>query len=113
MSGLLTAEIRRRLPPLYSTEEESDPMVIAKFFTPWSSWSWYAIEFDGTDLFFGLVEGHARELGYFSLSELEAIRGPGGVKIERDMHFKPRKLQRLKGELLAWELMAERAGHGR
>lgn len=108
MSGLLTAEIRRRLPPLYSTAETPNPMVRAKFFTPWAYWTWYAIEFDGKDLFFGLVEGHESELGYFSLSELESVRGPGGVKIERDAHFRPKTLRRLREDLLVWSLMAER-----
>ena len=44
-------------------------MVHVKFFTPWTSWTWYGIEFDGEDLCFGLVDGHEEELGYFSLSD--------------------------------------------
>ena len=47
-------------------------------------WTWYAIEFDGADLFFGYVVGHVPELGYFSLQELEAARGPLGLPFERD-----------------------------
>jgi hypothetical protein len=38
-------------------------------------------------MFFGLVEGHEKELGYFNLSELQSVKGPFGLKIERDMHF--------------------------
>ena len=30
-------------------------------------------------------EGFEKELGYFSLSELESVRGPYGVGIERDL----------------------------
>lgn len=87
---LLTEEIRRSLPPLYSTEEQGDSAIVrAKFFTPTSSWTWYAIEFDGDDLFFGLVDGFEKEMGYFSLSELESVVGPYGLGIERDLHFKP------------------------
>jgi hypothetical protein len=41
------------------------------------------------DLFFGLVEGLETEWGYFSLSELQSIRGPGGIRIERDKFFDP------------------------
>jgi len=31
---LLTRELRRKLPALYSQENVADPMVICKFFTP-------------------------------------------------------------------------------
>jgi len=98
---LVTAELRRRLPSLYGSEWESNPTVQAKFFTPWSNWTWYAIEFDGEDIFFGLVDGHEAELGYFSLAELESIRGPGGLTIERDLHFDPIGLKELQGKLEA------------
>lgn len=85
---LLTAEIRQALPPLRSTEALGmDAPIIVKFFTPTSNWTWYATEFDGEDLFFGLVDGLERELGYFSLAELESVRGPYGVGIERDLYF--------------------------
>lgn len=93
---LLTKEIRQQLPALYSNEEVTDPVVIAKFFTPWTSWTWYATEFDGVDTFFGLVVGHEIELGYFSLSELESVRGPGGLTVERDICFKPTKLSQVR-----------------
>lgn len=86
---LLTQELRRQLPALYSTENERDPVVHAKFFTAWSSWTWYATEFDGEDLFFGLVHGLEHEWGYFSLRELQELRGPGGLRIERDLYFEP------------------------
>ncbi|GFO82163.1 MAG: hypothetical protein A49_17900 [Methyloceanibacter sp.] len=84
---LLTKKIRKRLPKLYQLRNDKDPVLQVKFFTPWTSWTWYASEFDGADLFFGLVEGLETEWGYFSLSELEAIRGPGGIRIERDKFF--------------------------
>ena len=43
--------------------------------------------------FFGLVYGHEREFGYFLLSELEEVRGPHGLPIERDLYFKPMMLK--------------------
>lgn len=86
---LLTQEIRTQLPSLYAREHTPDPLVVVKFFTPWTSWTWYAIEFDGEDTFFGLVDGFDCELGYFSLRELQDVRGPGELRIERDLHFKP------------------------
>ena len=89
---LLTKALRKQLPPLYSTEGQKDPMVICKFFYPDFSWSWYAVEFDGEDLFFGFVDGDFPELGYFRLSELEANRGELGLPIERDLYFEPCRL---------------------
>lgn len=86
---LLTKELRQKLPPLHSTGNQKDPLVQVKFFTPWTNWTWYATEFDGEDLLFGLVEGFCTEWGYFSLAELEATRGPGGLRIERDLYFDP------------------------
>ncbi len=86
---LLTQELRNQFPKLYADEETpaEEKKVIAKFFTPWTSWTWYATEFDGKDLFFGLVDGLEKEWGYFSLKELESVTGPVGLKIERDLYF--------------------------
>lgn len=44
-------------------------------------------EFDGEGILFGLVSGFEVELGYFSLSESEAVRGPLGLPVERDKHI--------------------------
>lgn len=93
---LLPPEILRTLPPLYATEGEKDPLVRVKFFYPDFSWTWYAIEFDGEDTFFGWVVGFEKELGYFSLSELLATRGKLGLEIERDEHFTPAPLSEVK-----------------
>jgi len=92
---LLTEEIRQQLPPLYSTENEPDPIAQVKFFTPDAGWTWYAIEFDGEDIFFGLVVGLATEMGYFSLSELQSVRGSLGLPVERDLYFKPTPMSEL------------------
>jgi hypothetical protein len=91
---LLTDELRAQLPPLYAQEGVSDPIVYAKLFTPWTSWTWYITEGSQEDdfIFFCYVIGQEREWGYFSLAELESVRGPAGLTIERDLHFtaKPR-----------------------
>lgn len=94
---LLTKALRNKMPPLYANESIGlEAKALVKFFTPDSSWTWYASEFDGEDTFYGLVDGHEVELGYFSLSELESVRGPWGLPIERDMHFEPTTLWKLK-----------------
>jgi hypothetical protein len=89
---LLTAELRARLPALYSQEQNQDPTVHAKFFTPDSNWTWLVTEGSAEDddfLFFGYVIGLEEEWGYFVLSELESVRGHLGLAIERDLHFQP------------------------
>jgi len=107
---LLPKEIRETLPPLYSQDGKGGKAVVyAKFFTPSAGWSWQATEGEpvldesGTHeidyKFFGLVFGHERELGYFLLSELEEVRGPMGLPIERDLHFKPKTLQEIAPEM--------------
>lgn len=96
---LLTAELRKKLPKLYSQENNPDPMVVCKFFDPCGSWTWYVLEGqqEGDDFrFFGLVHGYEKELGYFSLKELESLRGPMGLGIERDLHWTPAPLSSVK-----------------
>ena len=83
---LLTKEIEERFKKIGSQENIEDPQIIVKFFS--GSWTWYATEYDqDTKTFFGLVEGHDTELGYFSLEELESVKGPLGLGIERDIHY--------------------------
>ena len=93
---LMPGEIRAVLPPLYSQELKGmEAVAPVKYFTPDSSWSWYASEFDGEDLMFGMVSGYEVELGYFRLSELESVRGPLQLPIERDLYFQAQTLKDL------------------
>lgn len=92
---LMTEELKKEMPGLYSQEHMKDPLARVKFFTPWASWTWYGIEFDGEDVFFGLVKGLEPELGYFSLAELESIKGPAGLGVERDLYFESTPLSKL------------------
>ena len=90
---LLTAAIDKKLAktPLYSTDGDTVSPILVKFFTPDSNWTWYVIEAEhlpsGDWMFFGLVDGHEKELGYFTLSELKQVRGGLRLPIERDMYF--------------------------
>jgi hypothetical protein len=79
-----------------------------KFFTPDSNWTWYAtqgepvLDEQGQILdfqFFGLVDGFEKELGYFNLNELEDVRGPMGLPIERDLYWRTKTLQEIAPEL--------------
>jgi hypothetical protein len=90
---LLTAAIVKQLEkaPLFSTEKQDVAPVLVKFFNPCGTGTWYALEAekqeDGDWVFFGLAEIHEKELGYFTLSELQSVRLPFGLGIERDMYF--------------------------
>ena len=85
---LMTQEIRNRIPKLGGQEHLGTKAIIhVKFFNPCGAGTWYATEFDGDDTFFGLVDLQEKELGYFSLSELQSVRLNFGLRIERDLHF--------------------------
>jgi len=87
---LLTKEITTKLPPLYTNENKTaeETPIVVKFFDPCGSWTWFATEYDpDTRMFFGMVHGFEKELGYFSLDELESIRGALGLGIERDKYY--------------------------
>ncbi len=91
---LLTQAARKSLPALYSQDGKGKAALCqVKFFTPGSSWTWYASEFDGKDTFFGLCDDGrgGAELGYFSLAELESI-GWLGLKVERDNYWTAKPL---------------------
>lgn len=92
MKLLMPPAIAKSVPKLYSTEHLplSEKTVHAKWFTPFSSWSWFIVEYDPSQrLAFGLVIGLENEWGYIALDEVEALRGPGGLTVERDIHFAP------------------------
>lgn len=92
---LLTDELRARLPALHAQEAEAEPVVYAKFFLPGTYWTWYATEGSQQEddyLFFGFVVGLESEFGCFLLSELESIRTPLGLSVERDLAFREGRL---------------------
>jgi hypothetical protein len=90
--NLIPESLINRIPKLYDTEHEADPMVCVKLFFPDFHWTWYIIEYDGDDLCFGWVHGDFPELGYFRLSELKQVRGAFGCCIQRDLYFQPCRL---------------------
>jgi hypothetical protein len=106
---LLTKEIRKKLPPLYAQESKGGKAVVyLRLFTPDSSWTWHITEGSpikdesGKEVdfhFFGLVNGHEKELGYVALSELQSVRGPLGLPIERDLHWQPKTLEEIAPEM--------------
>ncbi|MHC4329987.1 MAG: DUF2958 domain-containing protein [Planctomycetota bacterium] len=108
---LLPCKIRERLPSLGEQDGKGGKAVAyAKCFTPDSSFSWLIAEGspvrdknnDVVDyILFGLVDGQFKELGYFRLSELESVRGPMGLPIERDLYWKPKTLEEIAPEMFS------------
>jgi len=92
---LLPKEIAAKIPKLYETESITLPekVAYAKFFHPALNWTWYVVEYDGSDTCFGLVVGHETEFSYFSLQELSQIKV--GLPIERDLYFRPNQVRDL------------------
>jgi hypothetical protein len=82
-------------------EEEADPLCQLKLFTPDANWTWYIIEIDDADeLCFGYVVGMEKELGYFTVSELEGVTGALNLPVERDLSFSPTPLSEIQKSVL-------------
>ncbi len=86
----LHANYREQL-PLKGTRNERDFEPAAKIFLPWMGATWLLTELDDDGLAFGLADVGSPELGYISLDEIWEVVGPGGLKAERDIHFKATK----------------------
>lgn len=87
--------------------ERFDPLPVLKLFNPVGAATWLATELgEDDDTLFGLADlgFGCPELGYFSLSEIAAVRLPYGLFIERDLSFETRF------PLTIWTETARRAG---
>lgn len=102
-AALLTDEQRARLlanghanlERINKGRDTHDWQPVVKLFCPWGAATWLLSELDPDEpeIAFGLCDlgMGSPELGNVSLAELAAVRGPGGLTIERDQHFKPTK----------------------
>lgn len=76
-------------------ERDFDPPPVVKLFTPDAGATWLLTEIapDDEDHAFGLcgLGQGCPELGWVSLGELAALRGPLGLPIERDLYFRADK----------------------
>lgn len=85
---LLTKELKKRFEET-GIQDIPNPLVICKFFG--GPATWYATAYYPNDnTCFGYVTGLGYdEWGYFSITEIEALRIPPlGLPVERDLHFK-------------------------
>ena len=89
---LIPQEIKNKIPKLYETEEQNDPIAFVKLFL--DGWTWYITELsiDNNICFGYVISPFESELGYFSLNEIKSIKGSLGLGVERDLSFKPTAL---------------------
>ena len=94
MGNLIPQSILEKIPDLYETERSINPTCHIKLFTPDSIFTWYIIEISKEDknTCYGYVVAFESELGYFSLKEIELIRGNLGLGVEMDISFSPTAL---------------------
>ncbi len=94
---LMTKELEKRFSQIGSQKEVEDPVIVARFFTPFGSARWYATEYDSVNkMFFGFVSifgGWDDEWGYFSLTELQSGKNTFGTVIERDLYWTEQKIK--------------------
>ena len=93
---LIPKEIKEQISSLYATENQNNPTVFVRLFL--DSWTWYITELsiDGDIAFGYVVSSFGAELGYFSLDEINSIKGSLGIGVERDLEFKPTRLSVIK-----------------
>ncbi|MDF0522839.1 DUF2958 domain-containing protein [Bradyrhizobium yuanmingense] len=92
---LLTEQQRRELlangAANAGKERTTDFRPVVKLFTPWGAATWLLTELDpeNEDIAFGLCDlgMGSPELGSVSLSEITSLRGPMGLRVERDLYF--------------------------
>jgi len=90
MSHLLTADLQRRL-LANGCDPSGDHAPLVKLFNPVGPATWLVSEMDSdNDSLFGLADlgMGSPELGWFSRREIEALRLPLGLRIERDLYFR-------------------------
>lgn len=86
----LRANAIARRAAAHAARPAPDPVPVLKLFNPLGAGTWLATELDeDRDALFGLADlgFGCPELGYFSLSEIAALRLPFGLGIERDLAF--------------------------
>ena len=90
---LMTKELEEKFNqyPLYSQEGKGlESEVVVKYFNPCGRGTWLITEGekqdDGNWLFYGYCNLFEWEWGYVMLSELESVRLPFGLSIEREIY---------------------------
>jgi len=84
----MTKEIKRTAQKQYIEGSDMEQKVVAKYFDPVGSWKWFLMNMDKDgDYCWGIVKGHAVEMGSFSMAELKSMQ----PRLQRDLYFEPMK----------------------
>ncbi|MBI1307073.1 MAG: DUF2958 domain-containing protein [Bacteroidetes bacterium] len=94
---LITEELKEQFKQWGDQSQIKDPMILAKFFDPCGSATWWISQYDPqTNIAYGYVTGLVcDEWGSVSIEELEAIKRPFGLRIERDLYFTPGSISKV------------------
>ena len=88
----MTKEIQKQAEKQYPLGSDMEQKVVAKYFNPAGRGTWYLMNTEpGSDYAWGIVNLFEVEMGSFSINELESIKLPFGLGIERDILFEPMK----------------------
>jgi len=102
---LMPKSIAAKVPSLDATAELSsaEQFAYVKFFNPCGGQTWWISAYDPeTREAFGFVnlgDPQCAELGYISIDELEALKLPFGLGIERDLSFKKTPLDEIMNQV--------------
>jgi hypothetical protein len=97
----LPNDLRQKIPRLYCTRHEADPIVWVKFVSPSLNWRWYIIECEAVDratIFYGWMVSALDPLGRFIRYDLTSMQAYFGITIEREEQFVPCHLSRVKAQ---------------
>lgn len=70
---IIDEKITKNIPNLYSQDGLGKDATVYLVLKSKNGWRWYITEYDGSDTFFGYVEGYYDEWGYISKSELNKM----------------------------------------
>ena len=88
---LLTKQIKKAAESQFPLGSEfKGQKVVAKFFNPVGSQTWYLMNKDPKDGYcWGIVKWYDLEAGSFNIDELQNVKLQFGLGIERDTSFQP------------------------
>lgn len=103
---ILPEDIKRVMPPLFSTRKQKDPWIVCRFVDPVGIAAWYVLEgkelSEGNYLFYAYIMSSKTFFGYVTLFQLMRMKDGmwslKGLPIERDMFFTPCKLSEVMGK---------------
>lgn len=93
---LITKELENRFAEIGVQSQNSDPIIVAKFFDKTKKMEWYVFEYNPKSQTCSCyLKGFIDEWGVFYLPNLESAKRPFGLTIERDVNFKEINLSEL------------------